>query len=267
MKRRNKRPENKGAPKWMVTYSDMVTLILVFFVLLFSMSQIDAEKFRAIAEAFRSETIFEAMPSIIEEQHPTENVEVLKEEENDDKSEDTIPGEDQGAEEQTEPELNTVDGIPDQDELDELLAEVESYLNENDLNDVISATRTDQGVVLVLQESVLFETGEAVVLDPAKPFLNKVSTLLANIPNEVRVEGHTDNRPISSYRYPSNWELSGARASSVIRFLLDSNDFNESRFIAAGFGDTRPVASNDSSEGWSANRRVEIVILDSTEES
>ncbi len=73
MKRRNKRPENKGAPRWMTTYSDMVTLILVFFVLLFSMSQIDAEKFKAIAEAFRSETIFEAMPSIIEEPHPTEN--------------------------------------------------------------------------------------------------------------------------------------------------------------------------------------------------
>ncbi|MGP4041555.1 flagellar motor protein MotS [Gracilibacillus sp. D59] len=267
MKRRNKRPEKKGAPKWMVTYSDMVTLILVFFVLLFSMSQIDAKKFRAIAEAFRSETIFEAMPSIIEEEFPTENVEVQKEAENHDKSEDTASPEDQAGQEQTEPELNTVEGTPDQDELDELLAEVESYLNEHDLNRVISATRTDQGVVLVLQESVLFETGEAQILDPAKPFLNKVSALLSNIPNEVRVEGHTDNRPISSYRYPSNWELSGARASSVIRFLINSNDFKESRFIAAGYGDTRPVASNDSAEGWSANRRVEIVILDSSEET
>ncbi|SFM09053.1 chemotaxis protein MotB [Gracilibacillus orientalis] len=268
MKRRNKqRPEKKGAPKWMVTYADMVTLILVFFVLLFSMSQIDAEKFRAIADAFKSENIFEAMPSIIEEQFPTENVEVLKEEENDDKSEDTILGEDHEGQEQIDSEFNTVEGTPDQDELDELLAEVESYLNKNDLNQVISATRTDQGVVLVLQERVLFETGEAEVLDPAKPFLNKISTLLSNIPNEVRVEGHTDNRPISSYRYPSNWELSGARASSVIRFLIESNDFKESRFIATGFGDTRPVASNDSSEGWSTNRRVEIVILDSTEES
>lgn len=264
MKRRSRRLEQKGAPKWMVTYSDLVTLILVFFVLLFSMSQIDAEKFKAIAEAFRSETIFEAMPSIIQEQYPTENVEVLKEEENDDKSEDATPIDDQ--EGQAESEATTVEGTPDQDELDLLLAEVENYLNENDLNEVISATRTIQGVVLVLQESVLFETGEAEILDPAKPFLNKVSTLLTNIPNEVRVEGHTDNRPISSYRYPSNWELSGARASSVIRFLIESNDFNKSRFIAAGFGDTRPVAPNDSAEGWSANRRVEIVILDSTEE-
>ncbi|WP_058307072.1 flagellar motor protein MotS [Gracilibacillus massiliensis] len=262
MKRRNKRPESKGAPKWMTTYSDMVTLILVFFVLLFSMSQIDAEKFRAIAEAFRSETIFEAMPSIIEEQHPTENTEVLKEEENDDKQEDTTPADD----EQNGSEQNAVTKTPEQDELDELLAEVENFLNENDLNQVISATRTDQGVVLVLQESVLFDTGEADVLNPAKPFLNKVSTLLSNIPNEVRVEGHTDDRPIASYRYPSNWELSGARASSVIRHILESNDFNESRFIAAGFGDTRPVASNDSEEGWSANRRVEIVILDSEQD-
>ncbi|UOQ86317.1 flagellar motor protein MotS [Gracilibacillus salinarum] len=253
MKRRMNRREKKGAPKWMVTYSDMVTLILVFFVLLFSMSQIDVEKFKAIAEAFRSETIFEAMPSVMEEQFPSENTKVnseefMKTEAFDSEASDAV--------------TNTEE-VPDTDELDELLAEVENYLNKNDLNNVISATRTDQGVVLVLQESVLFLSGEADILDPAKPFLNKVSKLLSNIPNEVRVEGHTDDRPISSYRYPSNWELSGARASSVIRYILQTGDFNESRFIAAGFGDTRPVAANDSPEGWSINRRVEIVILDS----
>ncbi|GAE92911.1 flagellar motor rotation protein MotB [Gracilibacillus boraciitolerans JCM 21714] len=265
MKRRNTRPADKGAPpKWMVTYSDMITLILVFFILLFSMSQIDAEKFRALAEAFRSETIFEAMPSIIEEENPTENTEVLKEEENDDKQGDTSQANDEKEDNiQSEESLETVTKTPERDELDELLAEIEKFLNENDLNQVISAMRTDQGVVLILQESVLFETGEATVLDPAKAFLDKVSTLLSNIPNEVRVEGHTDNRPIASIRFPSNWELSGARASSVIRYILTTNSFNESRFISAGYGDTRPVESNNTSEGWSANRRVEIVILDS----
>ncbi|MDX8047490.1 flagellar motor protein MotS [Gracilibacillus sp. S3-1-1] len=261
MKRKKRRSVPKGAPKWMVTYSDLVTLILVFFVLLFSMSQIDAVKFKAIAEAFRSETIFDAMPSIIEEQHPTENMEILKEEEDDDKSEDTTAVDEQ------DDVSDTVDGIPDQDELDLLLSEVENYLEEHNLNDVISATRSDQGVVLVLQESVLFETGEAEILDPAKPFLNKVNALLADIPNEVRVEGHTDNRPISSYRYPSNWELSGARASSVIRYFLENNDnLDNDRFIATGFGDTRPAASNNNPSGWSENRRVEIVILDASDD-
>lgn len=241
----------------MTIYSDMVTLILVFFVLLFAMSQIDAEKFRAIAEAFRSETIFDALPSIIEEQYPTENTKVLKEEEA------TNMMDEKNHKDRNE-ELEMTGLQTEEDSLGQLLTEVESFLNEQELNNVISASRTDRGVVLVLQESVLFETGEADILDPARPFLDKVSMLLSNISNEVRVEGHTDNRPISSYRYPSNWELSGARASSVIRYILNTSDFDDSRFRAVGFGDTRPVALNDSHNGWDANRRVEIVILETS---
>src|SRR5699024_5953132 len=239
MRRRIKRREKKGAPKWMTTYSDMVTLILVFFVLLFSMSQIDTDKFRAIVEAFRSDTVFEVLPSIIEEEHPTENTKVLKEEQNDDKSVDASEIE------ETETNQPNTEVEIEEGDLDELLAEIEAFLNEHNLNDVISANRTNQGVVLVLQESVLFETGEADILEPAKPFLEKVSMLLANMSNEVRVEGHTDNRPISSYRYPSNWELSGARASSVVRYILDADEFDNGRFMTVGYGATRPVASND----------------------
>ncbi|SER94892.1 chemotaxis protein MotB [Gracilibacillus ureilyticus] len=263
MKRRRikQRSESKGAPKWMVTYSDMITLILVFFILLFTMSQIDAEKFKEVAVALRSSNIFDSMPAIMEEQTITDDhaTDVTKNENNQDPSDsleeiitDTVPSNNDVIRE-------------DKDTLDQLLAEVETYLKENNLNNVISATRTDQGVVLVLQENVLFDSGEAEVLDPAKPFLDKVSTLLSNISNQVRVEGHTDNRPISNFRFPSNWELSGARASSVIRYILETNEFDQSRFIAAGFGDTRPVAPNNSIENWSKNRRVEIVILEESE--
>lgn len=254
MRRRERRTVKKGAPKWMTTYSDMVTLILVFFVLLFSMSQIDAEKFKAMSEAFRSETIFDALPSIMEAQHPSEKSKVLKEE-----ATNSLEGTNQNAMDGIE---QVKEGETEEDPLGQLLAEVESFLNEQELNHVISADRTDQGVVLVLQESVLFKTGEADILDPAKPFLDKVSMLLSNISNEVRVEGHTDNRPISSYRYPSNWELSGARASSVIRYILNTAEFDAGRFRAVGFGDTRPAQANDSQNGWEVNRRVEIVILE-----
>ncbi|WP_066195013.1 MULTISPECIES: flagellar motor protein MotS [Gracilibacillus] len=265
--RRNKakRSGNKGAPKWMVTYSDMVTLILVFFILLFSMSQIDIIKFKAIAEAFRSETIFENMPSIIEAESPAEEMDVSKSGSDDsDDTEDSATAEEPVDVQEAAANVD-VQTESNADQLDELLVEVNNYLDEENLNDVISATRTEQGVVLVLQERILFETGEADILDPAEPFLQKISTLLVNIPNEIRVEGHTDNRPIASYRYPSNWELSGARASSVIRYLLGSGDFDPSRFMAVGYGDTKPAVSNDGTSGWSANRRVEIVILDTLE--
>lgn len=246
-RRRGKnRQQNKGgAPAWMVTYSDMVTLILVFFVLLFSMSQIDMIKFEALSQSFRERVIFDFMPSAIPMESPSERM---------NHAESTKQSND----------FKSFAGDSDRDEedsLSRLIVNVETFLEEHDLTDVISANRTERGVVLVLQESVLFDTGEAEILNSGKPFLKKIGELLTEIPNHVKIEGHTDSRPINSYRYPSNWELSGARASSVIRYLLDENDLDASRFSLAGYGDTRPVKPNDTLENMQENRRVEIVIL------
>ncbi|MDL4839372.1 flagellar motor protein MotS [Aquibacillus rhizosphaerae] len=260
MKLRRKKRIDKGAPKWMVTYADLVTLILVFFVLLFSMSQIDIVKFQAIAESFRNRMIFEGNPSPRPMDNPTENIEIQEEKEGSDDLKNN--GSETDSSEETNKETNSVEQDDQQDSLDELLREVEQFLKDNQLNNVISANRTDQGVVLILQEKVLFESGEADIVEIGKPFLEKVGMLLSNIPNQVRVEGHTDNRPISNYRFPSNWELSGSRASSVIRYIIDSTDIEDNRFIAVGYGDTQPLVENNSAENWSKNRRVEMVILE-----
>ncbi|OEH91797.1 flagellar motor protein MotS [Bacillus solimangrovi] len=242
MRRKNQQRQAKGAPKWMVTFSDMMMLILVFFVLLFSMSQIDAQKFRAVAESFNEKVIFDFYPSMIPMIDPASQEDETKQ--------------------HIEEETNAGEG--EQDQLGELLNEIESFLAENGMENVVAANRNERGVVLVLQEQVLFNTGEAVLLESAKPFLNKVGTLLTNVPNPVKVEGHTDNRPISTVRYPSNWELSGARSSSVIRYLLREHGLDAKRFTSIGYGDTRPLAANNSQENWQKNRRVEIVISDPT---
>ncbi|CDO01594.1 Chemotaxis protein MotB [Oceanobacillus picturae] len=256
MKRRNiRRNKNKGAPKWMVTYSDMVTLILVFFILLFSMSQIDSVKFEAISESFRNRMIFDFYPSPVPMENPTEHT---RDEESGKNSNEF--------ENPTQLENKTDDDdTTRQDSLDNLMENVDQYLDENELNSVISATRTDQGVVLVLQESILFDSGEAEILASGKPFLSKIASMLDSLPNNVKVEGHTDDRPIDSFRYPSNWELSGARASSVIRYMIEENKFDESRFSSVGYGDTRPLVENTSEENWAKNRRVEIVILEESQ--
>lgn len=258
MRRRSHRRKSQkgGAPKWMVTYSDMVTLILVFFVLLFSMSQIDLVKFEAVSDSFRSRMVLDFFPSNIPAEHPSEHPDLQS---------DRDPG---GM--NTEKPFPSGDGEHDdesEDSLHNLVGEVEEFLEEQGLTDVISANRTERGVVLVLQERILFDSGEAVILDAGKLFLNKIGELVEDMPNHVKVEGHTDSRPISTYRYPSNWELSGARAGSVTRYLIEENDFDESRFSIAGYGDTRPAAPN-SPENWHKNRRVEIVILeeDATED-
>jgi chemotaxis protein MotB len=237
-----KRPQkvSKGAPLWMVTFSDLVTLILVFFILLFSMSQIDIIKFRAISESFKEREILDFNPSMI----PLENPPEIQEGEDDDNQEE-----------------NESESMEEAD-LQNLLSEIEAFLVENGLEDVILANRTERGVVLVLDEQVLFETGEAEIIGGSNAFLNKVGSMLKNMTNIVKVEGHTDNRPITTFRYPSNWELSTARPSSVIRYMVEHYQLDSSRFIAVGYGETRPIVPNTSPENWEKNRRVEIVISD-----
>ena len=115
---------------------------------------------------------------------------------------------------------------------------------------------------MVLQDSIFFNPGEAEILDEGRPFLTKIGTLLSSINNNVKIEGHTDSRPINSYRYPSNWELSGARASVIVRYFIEEQELAEERFRIAGYGKTNPLVPNDSEENMNQNRRVEIVILE-----
>ncbi|MBU9714678.1 flagellar motor protein MotS [Evansella tamaricis] len=250
IRRRRQEKVEKGSPKWMVTFSDMMTLILVFFILLFSMSIVDGAKFRAIAESFQERSSFEFYPSIIPFENPAEDR---------DHRQDPF-------DQEADPFESHLEGNGEPDEmdqqLDELLVEVIEFLQTHELLNEISASRDDRGIVLVLQEQVLFETGNAEIIPEATPFLNKVGTLLATIPNMVKVEGHTDSRPINTFQYPSNWELSGARASSVIRYIIQENDLEPSRFISVGYGETRPVAPNTTEENLQKNRRVVIVISD-----
>lgn len=258
MRPRDRRKKgNKGAPRWMVTYSDMVTLILVFFILLFSMSQIDAAKFEAISDSFRNRMIFDLSPSPVPMDNPSENISNEDYGKNSDEFE--LPGKEK--QDDTEKETDTEIGQPD-DSLSKLMEEVAGYLDEQELNNVVSATRTKRGVELVLQDSILFNSGEAEILPSALPFLTKVGDLLSQVTNDIKVEGHTDDVPMSSYQYPSNWELSGARASSVVRFFVEVNGLEEARFSITGFSDTKPLAPNDNARNRDKNRRVEIVILD-----
>nr|WP_245840005.1 flagellar motor protein MotS [Sutcliffiella horikoshii] len=233
----------------MVTFSDLFMLVLVFFILLFSMSQIDLVKFKAVAESFKQVNILDYNPSAVPFEHPTD-FSVNTESTNN--QEDVAKNEEQTQE--------------NEDSLAELLVEVQTFLAENDLEDVVVANRTERGIVLVLEEKVLYETAEARILPIAHPFLDKVGTLLTKIPNLVKVEGHTDNRPISTEKFPSNWELSAARASSVIRYLVESHELDPERFSAVGYGDTRPIVDNTSDTNYQKNRRVEIVISDPQKE-
>lgn len=253
MNNRRKRKEEKGAPRWMVTFSDMMTLILVFFILLFSMSQIDIVKFQAVADSFRDRVVFDFYPSLVPMDNPSDGE---NNQEPNDIPEPQPPKEDPVDQDQDTGEDDS------KDQMEELMYKVQSFLSQSGLDDVASANRTERGIVLILQEQVLFDSGRADIKKGAETFLQKVGALINQIPNDIKVEGHADNRPMSSDRYPSNWELSGARASSVVRYLTEELTLDEHRFSIAGYSDTRPIAKNDTPENMAKNRRVEIIILD-----
>ncbi|MFP7233421.1 flagellar motor protein MotS [Bacillus subtilis] len=222
--RRNGSGKNsQSSSSWMVTFTDLITLILVFFILLFSMSQIDLQKFKTAVESIQKEGSGLQPDQTSIEKKNTSRADAKKQE-------------------------------------DQLLNKVNTYIKDNHLNALMTAKRDERGVVLVLQEAVLFDSGEAKVLKNAETLLHRIAVLLQTIPNDIQVEGHTDSRNISTYRYPSNWELSAARASGVIQYFTSKEKLPSKRFIAVGYADTKPVKDNKTNEHMKENRRVEIVI-------
>lgn len=251
IKRREKK-QKKGSPMWMTTFSDLMTLLLALFILLFSFSEIDATKFRMIANSFKG--VFEDSYSPVPMDNPLSSP-ILNENPAVDLTD---------MEKRQESEEEREKAKQEDQELDELLAKIKSYIKEHDLEGVIVATREERGVELVLQEDVLFDSGQAVVKDQAKPFLNTVADLIKTIPNMVEVEGHTDSqRIVQPSRYTSNWNLSGDRAANVVNYFINEQNIPSNRFNIAGYADTQPVASNATEAGRLQNRRVVIVILDS----
>ncbi|MBU2660524.1 flagellar motor protein MotS [Bacillus cabrialesii] len=225
--RRNGSGKNRqSSSNWMVTFTDLITLILVFFILLFSMSQIDLQKFKAAVESIQKEG-------------------------------GTLQPDQTSVEKKAE---TSADAKKQEDQQDQLLKRVNTYIKDHHLKAQMTAKRDERGVVLVLQEAVLFDSGEAKVLKNAETLLHQIAVLLQTIPNDIQVEGHTDSRNISTYRYPSNWELSAARASGVIQYFTSKEKLPSKRFIAVGYADTKPVKDNKTNEHMKENRRVEIVI-------
>lgn len=243
---RKKKLEPAGSPAWMTTYSDMVTLILCFFVLLFAFSEIDIIKLKMVSDSFRNKSIVEGGVNIISPEpplHANTNTEL------DDSKHSTD-------EEQKQLEVQRMQ----EQQLDQLNDAINDYLKEHNLEGVIDTERDKEGLTLEIKDRILFDPGRANIKSEGVPFLARVGQLLVNMPNPIVVEGHTDNVPMSSAIYPSNWELSAARASGVIRFFIDNGGLDPTRMTAIGYGEYHPLVDNDTAENRAMNRRVSIRI-------
>lgn len=231
------RENGDSGPGWLTTFNDLVTLLMVFFVLLFTMGSMDAKKLKDFQYALQSglgilSAGSQVSIAVKDSRQDPDKIEVLVQDEGEVEAE----------------------GQQDADNpLDDLL---------NDLiqEPGINVRYSNQGAHITFEDFLLFDFGKADINAGGLAFLDKMAALIHKIPYPVRVEGHTDNVPIHTARFPSNWELSIARAVNVVKYFAETGTINPQRLSAVGYGDTRPLVPNDSAAHRSRNRRVEIVL-------
>ena len=223
---------------WLTTFNDLVTLLMVFFVLLFTMSTIDTQKMGEFQYALQSGLgILKAGKKA--------SISVSQSQPIDDMSHIRTQAEGGDTKEESEPSRK--------------LASAVRKLTEAELG--IQVTRNDEGTRLAFEDQVLFDFGKDAINPEGFPFLDKIARALADVPYPLRVEGHTDNVPIRTKRFPSNWELSIARAVNVVKYFAQVSKLDPRRLSAVGYGESRPVAQNDTPSNRAKNRRVEILLL------
>ena len=229
MSRRRVREEKSGSPAWMATYGDLVTLLLCFFVLLFSMSTIDNQKFRAIITSMQGSLgVLES--GIIVDTDPIEM---------------DFPGD-----------------ISDEvEDFNKLMEEISSFIKESSLDGSVTLILDERGLLIRFLDTVLFDSGKAEIKEDAKYIIEMISSIIKESGKPIRVEGHTDNVPIRTSKFPSNWELSTSRAVNVLKYIIELNNIEPHIISAAGYGEYRPIDTNKTAEGKQRNRRVDIVVL------
>ena len=228
--------------EWLGTYADTMTLLLTFFVLLYSTAAVDTEKVKSISTAF-SMMNSTGGTSLLEFDMYDGEVPLI------------------GGE-----SLEQITSQADISEKDKMYMNVKEFISNNNLTEVVEVVDNERGISLQLRDNVLFESASSDIKEDSKGILNKINELVLTVNNNILIEGHTDNIPINTARFPSNWELSVDRAVNVVRHFIEIKGQNPKRFSAAGYGEYQPIAPNDSYENMAKNRRVEILILTSETE-
>lgn len=247
MARKKKHPEHENLERWLVSYSDFITLLFATFVVLYALAQVDATDFAKLEESLKNAfsqggALFDGQPAVMD-------------------GSDSIFDQQQANSFIPSLMLEYISPKYEEESFKEIEETIEELTKAGEL-DGITSKMTDKGLLLSFDDKYLFAPGSAYLDKNAKKLLDKVGVLICKkfVLHSMRVEGHTDSSPMSNAQYPSNWELSGARASSVVRYLINRFKFAPSLFSAIGYADTRPLETAISPKD-PANRRVEILIL------
>ncbi|ABE50217.1 MULTISPECIES: flagellar motor protein MotD [Methylobacillus] len=251
-RRRKFEDEPDNNDRWLVSYADFITLLFAFFVVMYGISSVNDQKYKeltsALGSAFSGNTN-DNTSSPSPDTPPAADRHVLK----------------------TTPTSSLIHALPlsrlqkerqrkEQESISAMIATLNRALGNLATNGKISISKTSLGVRIDIADGVLFQAGSAAIKAEADAPISEITQILADQQYAIQVEGHTDNVPISNAQFPSNWELSSMRATSVVRKMIE-NGIDAARLSAVGYSDTQPIADNQTAEGRAQNRRVSIMVL------
>ena len=233
---KKKHEEHENHERWLVSYADFITLLFAFFVVMYSVSSINEGKYRVLSDSLSSSFSktkavgdLSLMNLPVSKNQPI----VVKEKP---KSKDNARS----------------------------YLKVANAISTAKVPKGVKVTSTERGLSIRISDETLFSSGSSAISPQIQEFLDLIAGLVRDLPNSIAVEGHTDNQPISTTVFPSNWDLSTGRANALIRYFTEHHHLRDERFSSAGFAGTRPIESNSTEEGQASNRRVELIVLRDT---
>ena len=248
MARKKKHADHENLERWLISYADFITLLFALFVVLYGISEVDVQKLKKVSNSFQfafsvSGTGGVEKIPLFEMQEmermiplPVKSVETITQ---------LYPGEAEKFEEVQK----------------DVWGAIKTDVVKIKVPDMMVFELTERGLVIRLQSGYFFDVGSAELRPDVYPILDKVAKKLKAGKSHIRIEGHTDSIPFSSPHLPSNWELSAARASNIVKYLVEKIEFSPQRISAAAYGDSQPIASNETEAGRAKNRRIDIVVM------
>jgi chemotaxis protein MotB len=214
--------ESSDKDRYLITYADLITLLLGLFIILYAISNIDNKKYS---------NMIEAMTNVFGKPVPVTNL---------------TPG---------------TQGVKNLSPTEQLKTELMKLIDDNNYSSSIRFEENERGITIHILDDILFAPGKADLTEASKHVLSNLAVILRELPNDIRIEGHTDNTPINTSLFPSNWHLSQARATSTVFYLIQNEKLNPDKISTVGNAEYKPIAANDTPEHRSQNRRVDIVII------
>ena len=260
--------DHENHERWLLTYADMITLLVAFFIMLYAMSVTNSAKFNSLAISVRSGfgNVMPSKPSILDgmgagtpKNVMTPNLPVKPS---------TALGMSKDGPNKDGTEGSKGAAADNGEKAKKVLEQLKKLLAQGDMANHVSVTTDERGIIVtVLADKFTFDSGSADLKPSLKPVLDRVSSVIKSERSSVRIEGHTDDRPISNSRFPSNWQLSATRAANVLCYFVETDGVSPDKINCVGYADQRPIVRNTTEENRARNRRVEIVILDDNHNS